>query len=178
MITTKRTLEDFQFLRHWLHYENPSSWLPSLPSIDIDPCAIPSRPARSVLHYLEHQLDSFLITLLRHPTMATHELLWEFFMVTDLQQDLIIERSKSKVQNMTPAWEEEIPLEETSGSELFFDHARGQVERLRNSYQMIGRKAQGVGDALFCIPPWRNKANFRFTRGCSVVIQGEWDIWT
>jgi hypothetical protein len=84
--------------------------------------------------------------------MATHELLWEFFMVADLQKDLIIERSKSKVQNMTPAWEEEIPLEETSGSEVFFDHARGQVERLRNSYQMIGRKAQGVGDALFCIP--------------------------
>ena len=99
-------------------------------------------------------------------------------MVTDLQKDLIIERSKSKVQNMTPAWEEEIPLEETSGSELFFDHARGQVERLRNSYQMIGRKAQGVGDALFCIRPWRDEVDFRFARGCSIVIQGEWDIWT
>jgi hypothetical protein len=52
---------------------------------------------------------------------------------------------------MTPAWQDEMPLEETAGSELFFDHARGQVERLRGSYQMVGRKAQGVGDALFCI---------------------------
>jgi hypothetical protein len=151
MITTKRTLEDFQFLRHWLHYENPSSWFPSLPSPDIDPCAIPSRPARSVLHFLEHQLDAFLSALLRHPTVATHELLWEFFMVTELRKDLIAERSKSKVENMTPAWQDEMPLEETAGSELFFDHARGQVERLRGSYQMVGRKAQGVGDALFCI---------------------------
>jgi hypothetical protein len=151
LITTRRTLEDFQFLRHWLHYENPSSWFPSLPSPDIDPCAIPSRPARSVLHFLEHQLDAFLATLLRHPTVATHELLWEFFMVTELRKDLIIERSKSKVENMTPAWEDEMPLEETSGSEVFFDHARGQVERLRGAYQLVRRKAQGVGNALLCI---------------------------
>jgi PX domain len=151
MITTKRTLEDFQFLRHWLHYENPSSWFPSLPSPDADPCAIPSRPARSVLHFLEHQLDAFLMTLLRHPTVSSHELLWEFFMVSELQKDLIAERSRSKVENMTPAWEEEMPLEETSSSELFFDHARGQIESLKNSYQLVGRKAQGMGDAIFCM---------------------------
>jgi hypothetical protein len=150
MITTKRTLDDFQFLRQWLQYENPASWFPSLPSSDIDPCAIPSRPARSVVHFLEHQLDSFLTTLLRHPTVATHELLWEFFMVSELQKDLIVERSKSKVENMTPAWEDETPLEETSGTEIFFDHARGQVDRLRQAYQTVARKAQGVGDALFC----------------------------
>lgn len=152
MITTKRTLEDFQFLRHWLQYENPSSWFPSLPSPDIDPCAIPSRPARSVLHFLEHQLDAFLTTLLRHPTVATHELLWEFFMVNELQKDLIIERSKTKVENMTPAWQDEMPLDETSGSEIFFDHARGQVDRIRHTYQTVGRKAQGAADALFCMP--------------------------
>jgi len=151
MITTKRTLEDFQFLRHWLQYEHPSSWFPSLPPADIDPCAIPSRPARSVLHFLEHQLDSFLTALLRHPTVSNHELLWEFFMVTELRKDLIVDRSKSKVENMTPAWEEELPLEETTSNEIFFDHARGQVERLLHSYQLVGRKAQGVGDALYCI---------------------------
>src|SRR5271169_5309008 len=126
MITTKRTLEEFEFLRLWLQYENPSSWFPSLPSGDIDPCAIPSRPARSVLHYLEHQLDSFLLTLLRHPTVSTHELLWEFFMVSDLRRDLIAERSQSKVLNMSPAWEDEIPLDETSSAEIFFRHARDQ----------------------------------------------------
>ena len=151
MITTRRALEDFQFLRHWLQYENPSSWFPSLPSQDIDPCAIPSRPARSVLHYLEHQLNSFLSTLLRHPTVSTHELLWEFFMVSELRRDLIIERSKSKVENMTPAWEDETPLEETSGCEIFFEHARGQVDRLRYAYQVVGRKGQRVGDALSCM---------------------------
>jgi PX domain len=150
MITTKRSLDDFQFLRQWLQYENPSSWFPSLPSPDIDPCAIPSRPARSVLHFLEKQLDSFLVTLLRHPTVATHELLWEFFMVADLRRDLIIDRSKSKVENMTPAWDMETPLDDTSGLEIFFDHARGQVDRLRHAYQVVGRKAQGVGDALIC----------------------------
>jgi len=171
MITTVRTLEDFQFLHHWLQYENPSSWFPSLPSPDIDPCSIPSRPARSVLHFLEHQLDSFLSTLLRHPTVATHELLWEFFMVADLRKDLIIERSKSKVENMTPAWEEEMPLEETSGSEIFFDHARGQVERLRHSYQVVGRKAQGVGDALYC-NLCLGCSDFRLARSCSTLETG------
>ena len=165
MITTTRTLEDFQFLHHWLQYENPSSWFPSLPSPDIDPCVIPSRPARSVLHFLENQLDSFLSTLLRHPTVANHELLWEFFMVTDLRKDLIIERSKSKVENMSPAWEEEMPLEETSGSEIFFDHARAQVDSLRHSYQVVGRKAQGVRDALSC-NILLESADIRFAGSC------------
>jgi len=151
MITTKRTLEDFQFLRHWLQYENPSSWFPSLPSPDIDPCAIPSRPARSVLHSLERQLDAFLMTLLRHPTVSSHELLWEFFMVSELQKDLIAERSRSKVESITPAWEDEMPLEETSSSEIFFDHAREQIDRLKHTYQLVGRKAQGMGDATFCM---------------------------
>src|SRR5271170_7978707 len=168
MITTISTLEDFQFLRHWLQYENPSSWFPSLPYPDIDPCVIPSRPARSALHFLEHQLDSFLSTLLRHPTVANHELLWEFFMVTDLRKDLIIERSKSKVENMTPAWEEEMPLEETSASEMFFDHARAQVDQLRHSYQVVGRKAQGVGDALYCTICLES-ADLRLARSCSTL---------
>jgi hypothetical protein len=150
MITTRRTLEDFQFLRQWLQYENPSSWFPSLPSPDADPCAIPSRPARSVLHFLEHQLDAFLITLLRHPTVSSHELLWEFFMVSELQKDLIAERSRSKVENMTPAWEDEMPLEETSSAESFFDYAREQIDGLKRSYQLVGRKAQGMGDSIFC----------------------------
>jgi hypothetical protein len=150
LITTKRTLEDFQFLRFWLHFENPSSWFPSLPSPDIDPCAIPSRPARSVLHYLEYLLDAFLQTLLRHPTVSSHELLWEFFMVNELRRDLIAERSRSKVQNMSPAWEEEVPLDETSGAEIFFNHARDQVDKLRIAYQLVGRKAQGVSDTSYC----------------------------
>jgi hypothetical protein len=71
-------------------------------------------------------------------------------MVTELRKDLIAERSRSKVQNMSPAWDEEVPLEETSGSEIFFNHARGQVDRLRSAYQVVGRKAQGVNDATFC----------------------------
>ena len=175
LITTKRTLEDFHFLHHWLQYENPSSWFPCLPSPDIDPCAIPSRPARSVLHFLEHQLDAFLTILLRHPTVATHELLWEFFMVNELQKDLIMERSKSKVENMAPAWEDEMPLEETSGSEMFFDHARGQVDRLRHSYQNVGRKAHGVGDALFCISPMNPMLTiYRLARSCETVETGHY----
>jgi len=72
-------------------------------------------------------------------------------MVAELRKDLIVDRSKSKVENMTPAWEEELPLEETTSNEIFFNHARGQVEGLLHSYQLVGRKAQGVGDALYCI---------------------------
>ena len=71
-------------------------------------------------------------------------------MVSELQTDLIIERSTSKVENMSPAWEDEMPLEETSGAEIFFDHARVQIDRIRQAYQLVGRKAQGVGDSSFC----------------------------
>lgn len=71
-------------------------------------------------------------------------------MVADLRRDLIIDRSKSKVENMTAAWEGETPLDDASGLEIFFDHARGQVDRLRQAYQVVGRKAQAVGDALIC----------------------------
>lgn len=71
-------------------------------------------------------------------------------MVSELQTDLIIERSTSKVENMSPAWEDEMPLDETLGAEIFFDHARVQIDRIRQAYQLVGRKAQGVGDSLFC----------------------------
>ena len=73
-------------------------------------------------------------------------------MVSELRRDLIAERSRSKVQNMSSAWEDEMPLEETAGSEIFFSHARGQVEKLRSTYQLVGRKAQGVSDTTYCRP--------------------------
>ena len=72
-------------------------------------------------------------------------------MVSELQKDLIAERSRSKVESITPAWEDEMPLEETSSSEIFFDHAREQIDRLKHTYQLVGRKAQGMGDATFCM---------------------------
>lgn len=92
-------------------------------------------------------------------------------MVSELRRDLIAERSRSKVQNMSPAWEEEVPLEETSGAEIFFNHARGQVDKLRIAYQLVGRKAQGVSDATYCLLFVRPTLIFRSPGGSKTFLE-------
>jgi hypothetical protein len=99
-------------------------------------------------------------------------------MVAELRKDLIVDRSKSKVENMAPAWEVETPLEETSGCEVFFDHARSQVERLRRSYQLVGRKAQGVADGFQCNLHEILFVHSRFTRGYTTFKTTKSYRWT
>ncbi|KAJ5249056.1 hypothetical protein N7468_000507 [Penicillium chermesinum] len=93
--TCRRSFVDFENLAKWLSVEHPASYVPSLSDFR-NPFQIHSKPSRSVLHDLQEKLDRFLKTLLMHPTFSTHEMLWEFFLVPELQPEMMADRSRSK----------------------------------------------------------------------------------
>ena len=96
MVTTcRRSMEDFENLVKCLKLEHPASYLPKIPFFR-SPYQMFSRPSRAVVHAVQDRLDKLLKTLLAHPTFATHELLWEFFLVPEMQPAMIEERSNRK----------------------------------------------------------------------------------
>jgi hypothetical protein len=149
MITTcRRSLADFQFLAEWLAYENPGSWLPTIP-IFRSPYQIPSKPSRSVLRDTQLRLDCFLRTLLVHSTLSTHELLWEFFLVPEIQQDLMIERSKKKAETrMEKVREDFQPVEDIRDVEVFVSYAKDSVRSITFSCRGVARRVNGVRTTL------------------------------
>lgn len=131
--TCMRSVADFENLARWLSVECPASWLPSqfnLPS----PFLIPSRPSRTILRDIQIRLDNFFHTLLTHGTFATHELVWEFFLVPDIDADMLSERTNRKaearVENVKDDYE---PVTDTQGVENFVAFAREQVRGVTQS---------------------------------------------
>lgn len=131
--TCMRSVADFEHLASWLSIECPASWLPthfSLPS----PFLISSRPSRTVLKDIQIRMDNFLHALLTHGTFATHELVWEFFLVPDIDIDLLTERTNRKaetrVENVKDDFE---PVTDTQGVENFVAFAREQVRGVTQS---------------------------------------------
>jgi ankyrin repeat protein len=95
--TCRRSLTDFQHLAQLLSLEHPASWLPAITNFR-SPFQIPSKPSRAVLRDIQVRLDSFLKALLSHSTFSTHEMLWEFFLVPDMQPEMMDERSRKKAE--------------------------------------------------------------------------------
>lgn len=95
--TCRRSSHDFDNLAKWLAQENPASWLPVIANM-ASPYLIPSRPSRSVLRDLQLRLDAFLKILLRHPTFSMHEMVWEFFLVPDIDSTMLAQRSARKAE--------------------------------------------------------------------------------
>ncbi|KAI5839849.1 hypothetical protein DFP73DRAFT_560496 [Morchella snyderi] len=142
--TCRRSLTDFQFLQEWLQYENPGSWLPVL-NVSRSPYQIPSKPSRSVLRDIQLRVDCFLKTLLTHSTFSTHELLWEFFLVPDLQQELMIERSKKKAEiRMERIREEFTPVEDIRDVENFVSYAKDSVRSVNYACRSVTRRATAL----------------------------------
>ncbi|KAK6531429.1 hypothetical protein TWF281_008234 [Arthrobotrys megalospora] len=153
--TCRRLLSDFEFLAYWLSYEHPASWLPAL-HVNRSPFQIPSKPSRAVLRDIQTQLDSFLRTLLSHSTFSTHELLWEFFLMPDMQPDGMMERSKRKSEIRGEMVQEDFePLQNTKDIEIFMAHARDTVRAINVHTKIVLRRtnqflqnAKDLGDAL------------------------------
>lgn len=147
--TCRRSLTDFQFLQEWLQYENPGSWLPTL-NVPRSPYQIPSKPSRSVLRDIQLRVDCFLRTLLAHSTFSTHELLWEFFLVPDLQQELMMERSKKKAEiRMERVREEFTPIEDIRDVEHFVSYAKDSVRSVNYACRSVTRRATALRYAMF-----------------------------
>src|SRR6202012_2444710 len=74
------------------------------------------------------RLDNFFRNLLTHGTFSTHELVWEFFLVPELDSSMLLERSKKKaearVDNIKDDYE---PVTDTQEVENFVEFARDQM---------------------------------------------------
>jgi ankyrin repeat protein len=146
--TCRRSLSDFEHLAKLLQLENPASWIPSLADLR-SPIQIPSKPSRAVLKDLQGRMDWFLRVLLQHPTFATHEMLWEFFLVPDLQLDVMAERSKLKADALMEKVHDEFePVEDLREVEQFIDHARDMVRSVHFSTRSVARRANVVGNVV------------------------------
>ncbi|EEH45705.2 uncharacterized protein PADG_01855 [Paracoccidioides brasiliensis Pb18] len=95
--TCRRSIADFENLVKFLKIEHPASYIPESPEFRT-PFQIPSKPSRAVLHDVQERLDLLLKILLSHPTFSTHEMLWEFFLVPEMQTEMIEDRSRRKAE--------------------------------------------------------------------------------
>lgn len=142
--TCRRSMSDFERLANLLSVENPASWIPNVSS-QRTPFQIPAKPSRAILKDIQIRTDWFLKILLAHPTFATHEMLWEFFLVPDLQPDLIEQRSKLKAETRAENIHEEYePLEDIREVEQFVDHARDMVRSVNYSTKSVARRTNGL----------------------------------
>lgn len=147
--TCRRSLTDFEHLAKLLAMENPAAWVPSLVGLR-SPFQIPVKPSRAVLKDLQIRMDWFLRILLAHPTFATHEMLWEFFLVPDLQPDMMEQRSKLKAETRAEKVRDELePLVDIREVEQFVDHARENVRSVNHSTKSVARRTNVAGNAAF-----------------------------
>lgn len=138
--TCRRSSLDFENLAKWLAQEHPASWLPAITNM-ASPYLIPSRPSRSVLRDIQLKLDAFLKILLRHPTFSTHEMVWEFFLVPDIDSSMLSERSARKAElRIERLREEYIPIFDVREVELFVQHMRENIRSLHHASKSVLRR--------------------------------------
>ncbi|KAJ5698476.1 hypothetical protein N7462_000481 [Penicillium macrosclerotiorum] len=155
--TCRRSFADFENLAKWLAVEHPGSYVPSLSDFR-NPFQIHSKPSRSVLHDLQEKLDRFLKTLLTHPTFSTHEMLWEFFLVPELQPEMMADRSRRKAAVLMETIADEfapVSHEGMRDTEQFISHAQDMVRGVHvNTRSLIRRghalqnSASDIADAV------------------------------
>ncbi|KAM0248008.1 hypothetical protein ACHAQJ_009642 [Trichoderma viride] len=143
--TSRRSLTDFEQLARLLAEENPASWIPAI-SDTRWPFQLPSRPSRAALRDIQTRTDWFLKIMLSHPTLATHEMLWEFFLVPELQLEAMEQRTKLKAETRVEKIREEYePMEDVREVEQFVNHAREMVRSISYSTKSVTRRANSVG---------------------------------
>ncbi|KAL1792210.1 hypothetical protein ACET3X_009961 [Alternaria dauci] len=142
--TCRRSLQDFENLAKWLAQEHPASWLPVIHNM-ASPYLIPSRPSRSILRDMQLRLDAFLKILLRHPTFSTHEMVWEFFLVPDIDSSMLAERSARKAELRVERLREDYaPIYDVREVELFVQHMRENIRALHHASRSVLRRANKV----------------------------------
>lgn len=142
--TCRRSVADFENLAKWLAVEHPASWLASIFNFR-SPFQIPSRPSRAVLQDIQACLDRFLRIMLAHSTFATHELLWEFILLPEIQPDMMAERSRKKaeirIENIKEDYE---PVTDIRDVSSFVEHARESIRMISHSTKSVVRRIASV----------------------------------
>lgn len=138
--TCRRSVADFEHLAKCLSTEQPASWIPSQFNLT-SPYLIPSKPSRAVLRDTQLRMDNFLHNLLAHSTFSTHEMVWEFFLVPDIDSTMLAERSKRKaelrVENVRDDYD---PVNDTREVELFVAHAKEQIRGVSHAIKGLTRR--------------------------------------
>jgi ankyrin repeat protein len=146
--TCRRSLADFEHLATLLSLENPASWLPNISGMRT-PFQITPKPSRAVLRDIQGRLDGFLKILLAHSTFSTHELLWEFFLVPDIQAEMMEQRSKLKAEARIETVREEYePVDDIQDVEQFVEHARDMVRSVNYSTKSLARRANTMRNSI------------------------------
>ena len=142
--TCRRSLADFENLAKWLSVEHPASWMPSIFNFR-SPFQLPSKPSRAVLHDIQVRLNNFLRIMLTHSTFSTHEMLWEFILVPEIQPDMMAERSLKKAEIRNEKVKEEYePIQDVRDVESFVGHARESIRGVNHSTKSLIRRVNGV----------------------------------
>lgn len=84
--------------------------------------------------------------MLMHPTFATHEMLWEFFLVPELQLDMMEQRTLLKTEARAEKVRDEYePVEDVREVEQFVNHAREMIRSVNYSTKSATRRANNLG---------------------------------
>lgn len=147
--TCRRSFSDFENLAKGLSLEHPASYIPSLSNFR-SPFQIHSKPSRAVLHDMQEKLDRFLKILLTHPTFATHEMLWEFFLVPEMHPDMMADRSRQKALVLSESIAEDhapVTAEGMRETEQFVSHAQEVVRAVHANTRSLIRKGHSFHNA-------------------------------
>ncbi len=143
--TSRRSLSDFEQLGRLLAEENPASWVPTVTDTRT-PFQLPSKPSRALLRDIQAKMDWFLRTMLNHPTLSKHEMLWEFFLVPELQLGTMEERTRLKIEARIERIREEYePVQDLRAVEQFVNHAREIVRSVNYATKSATRRVNSVG---------------------------------
>ncbi|KKY27115.1 putative vps9 domain-containing protein [Phaeomoniella chlamydospora] len=148
--TCRRSIIDFENLAKWLMQEHPASYMPDVFRFR-SPFQIHSKPSRAVLHDTQMQIDRFLKVLLSHPTFSTHETLWEFFLVPDMQSDMISQRAQLKSQLHIERINDEydpVPPTQVKDVENLINHSREMVRSVNVATRSVLRRGHGLQQAI------------------------------
>ena len=144
--TSRRNLTDFENLAKWLAIEHPASYIPKLSDFR-PPFQVHSRPSRAVLHDIQERLDRFLKIMLAHSTFATHEMLWEFFLVPEIQPEMMEERSRRKAVALAESINDDyepVNPEGVRDVEQFISHAQEMVRSVNAGTRSLIRRGQAL----------------------------------
>lgn len=145
--TCRRSLADFENLARWLTLEHPASYMPNIFNYRT-PFQIHSRPSRAVLNHTQTQLDWFIKTLLGHPSFATHEMLWEFFLVPDMQTEMMEQRAKLKAQLLHETIAEEYQsVGDVRDIEQFISHSKEMVRSINAATRSLIKRGHALQHA-------------------------------
>lgn len=151
--TSRRSVQDFTNLAKWLSLEHPASYMPNIGSPGFrSPFQLHSKPSRAILYDHQLQLDRFLKILIAHPTFATHEMLWEFFLVPDMQPEQVELRAKMKAESLRETivddYEPMFQKADLDDVDSVLTHSREMVRKVNTSTRGLIRKGRIYAHAM------------------------------